>query len=76
VEMATIEKFWKLSLHAYRNKSTTPMQPMINIMEKFPTTDFSGMNDKPTIIEKLRESKEKYKEAIAHATSFFSKGPT
>jgi hypothetical protein len=39
---------------------------MLNIMEKFPKTDFAGMNDKPTIIEKLQESKEKYKEAIAH----------
>jgi hypothetical protein len=64
--MATIEKFWKLSLHTHRNGSATPTQPMLNIMEKFPTTDFSGMNDKPTIIEKLQESKEKYKEAIAH----------
>jgi hypothetical protein len=66
VEMATLEKFWKLSLHAHRTKSTTPTQPMINIMERFPTIDFSGFNNKTSIIEKLQESKERYKEAIAH----------
>jgi hypothetical protein len=66
VEMATLEKFWKLSLHAHRTKSTTPTQPMINIMERFLMTDFSGFDNKTTIIEKLRESKERYKEAIAH----------
>jgi hypothetical protein len=65
--MAAVEKFWKLVLHAHRNRSPTPMQPMLNIMEKFTDTDFSGMDDKPTIIEKLRESKENYKEAIAHS---------
>jgi uncharacterized protein with von Willebrand factor type A (vWA) domain len=58
VEMATIQEFWKLSLHAYRNESMTLTQPMITIMEKFLTTNFSGMNDKATIIEKLQESKE------------------
>jgi hypothetical protein len=61
--MATLEKFWKLSLHAHTTESTTPTQPMINVMEKFPMTDFSGFNNKTTIIEKLQESKEKYKEA-------------
>jgi hypothetical protein len=66
VKMAAVEKFWKLVLHAHRNRSPTPMQLMVNIMEKFTDTDFSGMDDKLTIIEKLQESKENYKEAIAH----------
>jgi hypothetical protein len=44
----------------------TPTQPMTTIMEKFPMTNFSGMDNKATIIEKLQESKENYKEAIAH----------
>jgi hypothetical protein len=56
--MAAIEKFWKLALHAHRNRSPTPMQLMLNIMEKFTDTDFSGMGNKPTIIERLRESRE------------------
>jgi hypothetical protein len=65
--MAAIKKFWKLVLHAHRNRSPTPTQPMLNSMEKFTDTNFSGMGDKPTIIEKIQESKEKYKEAIAHS---------
>jgi hypothetical protein len=43
-----------------------PTQPMTTMMGKLPTTDFSGMNNKASILEKLLESKENYREAIAH----------
>jgi hypothetical protein len=51
-----MEKFWKLTLHANRNGLATPAQPMTTMMSKYPTTDFSGMNDKATIIKNSRKA--------------------
>jgi hypothetical protein len=58
---ATTEKFWRLALHANKNRLTTPTKPMTTIMNKYPMNDYSGMKDKTTIIKNLQESKEQYR---------------
>jgi hypothetical protein len=65
VEMAMMEKFWKLALQANQSSSTPPTQLMKKIINQYPNMDTIGMEDKPTIIQQLCDNKEKYREAIA-----------
>jgi hypothetical protein len=65
VEMALSKFFWKLALQAIRRNSIPPTQPMQKIINRYPNMDIIGMDDKDTIIQRLYDSKEKYKDAIA-----------
>jgi hypothetical protein len=65
VEAADTEKFWKLALQANRSNASTPTPPMESIMSRHPTMDTEGLDDTPTIIHNLRQSKETYRDAIA-----------
>jgi hypothetical protein len=64
LEMALTEKFWKLALQANWRNSLPPTQPMEKIINWYPSMDTAGMDDKITIIQRLQDSKEKYREAI------------
>jgi hypothetical protein len=65
VEMAMMEKFWKLALQANQSNFTLPTQPIKKIINQYPNMDTTGMEDIPIIIQRLCNSKEKYREAIA-----------
>jgi hypothetical protein len=65
VEAASVEKFWKLAFQANANGTPTPTPPMARIISKYPNMDTTGHQDIPSILEKLQESKETYKDAVA-----------
>jgi hypothetical protein len=62
---ASVKKFWKLAFQANVNSSLTPTPLMASIISKNPNMDTTGHQDIPSILEKLRDSKETYKDAIA-----------
>jgi hypothetical protein len=53
-----------LALQANWSSSTPPTQLMEKIINWYPNMDTTRMEDKPTIIKRLHNSKEKYREAI------------
>jgi hypothetical protein len=65
VEMAMMEKFWKLALQANWSNYTIPTQLMKKIINCYPNMVTTGMEEIPINTQQLRDSKEKYREAIA-----------
>jgi hypothetical protein len=65
VEAASVKKFWKLAFQANANGTPTLTPPMARIISKYPNMDTTGYQDIPSILEKLQESEETYKDAIA-----------
>jgi hypothetical protein len=65
VELANMEKFWKLALQADKDNRAAPTTPMAKIITNYPNMETSRMHDRPVILEQLCSCKENYRQAIA-----------